>query len=133
MPRFLLLSRASSDGQSVGFHASVQVQQPVHVCQQGPLRVVGRDIEATLHHNNSGLTNWSVAGLEPGTNEFAGREQPSELFSTPRLSLGSLMHDTRESAALFEPSSGCLANSKTDAGDIRTLAGIAQSLSRRPP
>lgn len=83
MPRFLLLSRASSDGQSVGFHASVQVQQPMHFCQQGPLRMVGRDIEATLHHNNSGLTNSSAPGLEPGTNEFAGREQPSELFSTP--------------------------------------------------
>mgnify|MGYP007086494856 CR=1 FL=1 len=48
---------------------------PVHVCQQGPLRMVGRDIEATLHHNNSGLTNSSAPGLEPGTNEFAGREQ----------------------------------------------------------
>ena len=67
MQQFLLLSRASSDGQSVGFHASVQVQQPVHVCQQGPLRMVGRDIEATLHHNNSGLTNSSAPGLEPGT------------------------------------------------------------------
>ena len=44
--------------------------------------MVGRDIEATLHHNNSGLTNSSGPGLEPGTNEFAGREQPSELETT---------------------------------------------------
>jgi hypothetical protein len=31
----------------------------------------------------------------------------------------------QESAALIDPSSGCLANSKTDAGEIRTLAGLA--------
>ena len=35
---------------------------PVHVCLQSPLRMVGRDIEATLHHNNSGLANVTELG-----------------------------------------------------------------------